>query len=94
MLEPFRNEPLSDFADPARAAAYREALAKVRRRLGGHWPLIIGGRTVATEKRIVSRNPARPAEVVGTAAAAAAAQRRIRPWKPPGGPSRPGPAPA
>ena len=72
MLEPFRNEPLSDFADPARAAAYREALAAVRRRLGGHRPLIIGGATVDTEKKIVSLNPARPAEVVGTVAAATA----------------------
>ena len=72
MLEPFRNEPLSDFADPARAAAYREALAAVRRRLGGHRPLIIGGETVDTEKKIVSLNPARPAEVVGTVAAATA----------------------
>ncbi|HEY9073585.1 MAG TPA: aldehyde dehydrogenase family protein, partial [Desulfobaccales bacterium] len=74
MLEPFRNEPLSDFADPAPAAAYREALAGVRRRLGGHHPLIIGGRAVDNEKKIVSRNPARPAEVVGTVPAAAAPQ--------------------
>jgi 1-pyrroline-5-carboxylate dehydrogenase len=72
MLEPFRNEPLSDFADPARAAAYREALAAVRLRLGGHRPLIIGGETVDAEKKIVSLNPARPAEVVGTVAAATA----------------------
>jgi 1-pyrroline-5-carboxylate dehydrogenase len=72
MLEPFRNEPYSDFADPGRAAAYREALAEVRRRLGGHRPLIIGGQAVDTGQKMVSRNPARPAEVVGTAAAASA----------------------
>lgn len=70
MLKPFQNEPLSDFADPARAAAYRDALAQVRRRLGRHWPLIIGGRRVETEKKIISLNPARPSEVVGTVAAA------------------------
>ena len=74
MLEPFRNEPLSDFTDLARAAAYREALAEVRRRLGGHRPLIIGGRAVDNEEKIVSRNPARPAEVVGTVGAAATEQ--------------------
>ncbi len=74
MLEPFRNEPLSDFSDPIRAAAYRDALAAVRRRLGGHRPLIIAGKAVDTEKTIVSLNPARPAEVVGTVAAAAAVQ--------------------
>ena len=31
MLTPFQNEPLSDFSDPGRAAAYRLALAGVRR---------------------------------------------------------------
>src|SRR5512135_1269826 len=71
MLEPFRHEPLSDFTDPSRAAAYREALAAVRRRLGRHWPLVIGGEAVDTEKKIASLNPARPVEVVGTVAAAA-----------------------
>jgi 1-pyrroline-5-carboxylate dehydrogenase len=74
MLEPFHNEPLSDFADPARAAAYRDALAQVRRRLGRHWPLIIDGQAIATEKQIVSLNPCRPAEVVGTVAASTAKQ--------------------
>ncbi len=72
MLEPFRHEPLSDFTDPNRAAAYREALAAVRRRLGRHWPLVIGGEAIDKEKQIVSLNPARPAEVVGTTAAAGA----------------------
>ncbi len=74
MLKRFQNEPLSDFADPTRAAAYREALAQVRRRLGRHWPLIIDGRAVDTEQKIVSLNPARPAEVVGTVASATAPQ--------------------
>lgn len=74
MLTPFRNEPFSDFSDPERAAAYRLALAGVRRRLGSHKPLIIGGREVDTGERIVSRNPAQPQEVVGSVAAAGPAQ--------------------
>jgi 1-pyrroline-5-carboxylate dehydrogenase len=74
MLTPFKNEPLSDFSDPDRAAAYRLALAGVRRCLGKHKPLIIGGREVDTGKRIVSLNPAKPVEVVGTVAAAGAVQ--------------------
>jgi 1-pyrroline-5-carboxylate dehydrogenase len=74
MLTPFRNEPLSDFSDPERAAAYRLALAEVRGCLGSHRPLIIGGREVNTGERIVSLNPAKPAEVVGSVAAAGAAQ--------------------
>jgi 1-pyrroline-5-carboxylate dehydrogenase len=74
MLMPFQNEPLSDFSEPGCAAAYRLALAGVRRSLGSHKPLIIGGREVDTGDRIVSLNPAKPAEVVGTVAAAGAAQ--------------------
>ncbi len=74
MLTPFQNEPLSDFSDPDRTAAYRLALAGVRRSLGSHRTLIIGGREVDTGKNIVSLNPAKPAEVVGTVAAGGAAQ--------------------
>jgi 1-pyrroline-5-carboxylate dehydrogenase len=74
MLTPFKNEPLSDFSDPDRTAAYRLALTGVRRRLGNHKPLIIGGQEVDTGKRIVSLNPAKPVEVVGTVAAAGAAE--------------------
>jgi 1-pyrroline-5-carboxylate dehydrogenase len=74
MFPPFTNEPLSDFSDPDRAAAYRQALAGVRRVLGAHKPLIISGKAVDTGKRIVSLNPAKPAEVVGTVAAAGAPQ--------------------
>jgi 1-pyrroline-5-carboxylate dehydrogenase len=74
MFTPFQNEPLSDFSDPDRAAAYRLALTGVRRSLGGHRTLIIGGREVDTGEKIVSLNPAKPAEVVGTVAAGGAAQ--------------------
>lgn len=70
MLQPFQNEPLTDFSHPAQAAAYREALAQVRRRLGAHRSLIIGGEEVETGGQIASLNPAKPAEVVGTVAAA------------------------
>ncbi len=70
MWEPFRHEPHRDFSDPAQAAAYREALAQVRRRLGGHRPLLIGGREVDTDQRLVSLTPDKPAEVIGTVAAA------------------------
>jgi 1-pyrroline-5-carboxylate dehydrogenase len=74
MLTPFQNEPLSDFSDPDRAAAYRQALAGVRRGFGSHKPLIIGGKEVDTGERIASLNPAQPEEVVGTVAAAGAPQ--------------------
>ena len=59
---------------PPGPRAYREALVQVRRRLGRHWPLSRGDRTVAPEQKIVSLNPARPAEIVGTVASATAPQ--------------------
>jgi 1-pyrroline-5-carboxylate dehydrogenase len=71
MLPPFANEPLSDFSNPASLAAYREALAHVRREVGTHRTLIIDGEAVETDRRIVSLNPAKPSEIIGTAAAAA-----------------------
>ena len=71
MFPPFANESLTDFGASLNAAAYREALAQARRQLGRHRPLIIAGEPVDTDQRIVSRNPASPAEIVGTAAAAA-----------------------
>jgi 1-pyrroline-5-carboxylate dehydrogenase len=71
MLPPFANEPLTDFSVAANRAAYGDALGQVRRQLGGHWPLIIAGEKIETGKRITSLNPARPAEIVGTVAAAA-----------------------
>ncbi len=74
MFTPFTNEPLTDFSDPDRAAAYRQALAGVRRALGAHKPLIIGGQEVNTGEKIVSLNPAKPSEVVGTVAVAGTAQ--------------------
>ncbi|MHB8069894.1 MAG: aldehyde dehydrogenase family protein, partial [Desulfobaccales bacterium] len=72
MLAPFQNEPLTDFSNPERAAAYRLALAGVRRGFGSHKPLIIRGQEVDTGQRITSINPARPEEIVGTVAAAGA----------------------
>jgi 1-pyrroline-5-carboxylate dehydrogenase len=74
MLTPFQNEPLTDFSKTEQAAAYRGALAEVRRALGGHRPLIIGGEEVDTGEKIVSRNPANPTEVVGAVAAAGPVQ--------------------
>ncbi|MHB9072910.1 MAG: L-glutamate gamma-semialdehyde dehydrogenase [Desulfobaccales bacterium] len=74
MLPPFSNEPLSDFSDPANIAAYGEALAQVRRQLASHRPLIIAGERVDTSQRIVSLNPAKPSEIVGSVAAASPLQ--------------------
>jgi 1-pyrroline-5-carboxylate dehydrogenase len=70
VFEPYANEPYSDFSIPANADGYRAALASARKRLGGHYPLIIGGERVETGEKIESINPAKPSELGGTVARA------------------------
>jgi 1-pyrroline-5-carboxylate dehydrogenase len=61
----FRNEPFIDFSQHHNAQAMREALERVGDLLGHEYPLIIGGERVKTASKIESRNPARPAQIVG-----------------------------
>src|ERR1700680_4631397 len=64
----FRNEQIRNFSDSADRASLEAALARARSAFGRQYPLLIGGQRVETEKKIESRNPARPAEIVGTLA--------------------------
>jgi 1-pyrroline-5-carboxylate dehydrogenase len=73
-VTPFRNERVKDFRDPADAEAMKSALADVKQELGRHYPLVIGGRKIETEKKIRSVNPADPNEVVGLTSAASKEQ--------------------
>jgi 1-pyrroline-5-carboxylate dehydrogenase len=61
----FRNEPFTDFSRHDNASAMRDALTRVGDMLGHEYELVIGGERLHTEGKIVSRNPARPAQVVG-----------------------------
>jgi 1-pyrroline-5-carboxylate dehydrogenase len=61
----FRNEPLTDFSIPENVAAFRDALERVRRRLGEHYPLMIGGEAITTGETFDSLNPAAPSQVIG-----------------------------
>jgi 1-pyrroline-5-carboxylate dehydrogenase len=61
----FVNEPFVNFSREDNARAMRAALVKVHDQLGREYDLVIGGRRLRTEGKIESRNPARPAEVVG-----------------------------
>src|SRR5260221_1647695 len=65
-LPEFRNEPLTDFSNPANVAAFQQAIDLVRSQLGQQYPLRIGANDVWTGETFDSTNPARPAEVVGT----------------------------
>jgi 1-pyrroline-5-carboxylate dehydrogenase len=61
----FANEPFVDFKTPENARAMQAALDHVASQLGREFDLIIGGRSIRTQGKIRSLNPARPAQVVG-----------------------------
>lgn len=61
----FRNEPFTDFSQHENAHAMRDALKRVGEQLGHEYELVIGGERLRTEGKIISRNPARPEQVVG-----------------------------
>jgi 1-pyrroline-5-carboxylate dehydrogenase len=61
----FVNEPFLDFDDSQTKRSMQAALARVKSRLGHEYDLVIGGHRLRTDAKIVSINPARPAEVVG-----------------------------
>jgi 1-pyrroline-5-carboxylate dehydrogenase len=62
---PFVNEPFVDFSQPENKRRMEAALAEVRARLGREYDIVIGGRRLKTAGKILSMNPAHPAEVVG-----------------------------
>ena len=73
-LTPYEPTPLTDFSKPEHKAAFEQALTTVRGRLGQEQPLVIGGERLKGERTFESRNPARPAEVVGRFQSGSAAQ--------------------
>ncbi len=71
---PFQNERVKNFRDSADASAMRSALDAVKQELGKHYPLVIDGRKIETEKKIRSLNPADPDQVVGLTSSASKEQ--------------------
>ena len=69
-FEPYATEPYSDFRDPQIRDGFMAELQSVRSRLGGDWPLVIGGKPITTTDWISSNDPSNKAVVVGRAAAA------------------------
>lgn len=70
---PFSNEPFVDFSTAENKRKMQEALARVESELGREYEIVIGGTRFKTEGKIVSKNPARPAQVIGIHQRAAAA---------------------
>ena len=62
----YKHEPFTDFSVEANKQAYLDALAKVEAQLGADYPLIIGGERITTDEKIISYNPAKKTEVIGS----------------------------
>ncbi|MEZ2345715.1 L-glutamate gamma-semialdehyde dehydrogenase [Terriglobus sp. RCC_193] len=64
-LKTFVNEAFQDFTNSDVKASMQEALRLVESELGKEYPLILGGERVYTAEKIVSTNPAKPAQKIG-----------------------------
>ncbi len=62
---PFVNEPFVDFSRPENKRRMEETLSDVQAKLGREYDIIIGGRHIKTEGKILSFNPAHPAQIIG-----------------------------
>jgi 1-pyrroline-5-carboxylate dehydrogenase len=62
---PYSNEPFVDFTLAENKRRMKQALVQVESELGREYDIIIGGKRLQTTGKIISTNPARPAEVVG-----------------------------
>ncbi|MDP2303551.1 MAG: L-glutamate gamma-semialdehyde dehydrogenase [Ignavibacteria bacterium] len=63
-INPFRNEQIIDFSKAKNVQLQKEAIDKVRKKLGKTYELIIGGKKVRTEKTFGSFNPSNKDELI------------------------------
>ncbi|MDH5681897.1 MAG: L-glutamate gamma-semialdehyde dehydrogenase, partial [Spirochaetota bacterium] len=61
----FVNEPPLDFSIKATRDMLSESIKKVKSNPGARYPIVIGQENIFTDRKIVSRNPSKPDEVVG-----------------------------
>ncbi len=66
----FRNEPFTDFSKAENRQEMQKALMNVKKNFGDTYPLYVGGKELRTDNMIVSKNPARPDEIIGSVCSA------------------------
>ncbi|MFA4874268.1 MAG: aldehyde dehydrogenase family protein, partial [bacterium] len=66
MLQPFKNEPLTDFKNPENKKNMEAALAAAAKEFDRDYPIVIGGERITLKEKIRSFNPAQKDQVVGT----------------------------
>jgi RHH-type proline utilization regulon transcriptional repressor/proline dehydrogenase/delta 1-pyrroline-5-carboxylate dehydrogenase len=69
-ITPFKNEPLTDFSRDLSRRAMEDAIKWVAARIGGTYPLVIGGQRIESGNWIVSINPSHRTQIIGRCAAA------------------------
>lgn len=86
----FKNAHFTDFSKAENRQAQLAALEQVKGELGQTYPLIIGGKKIASEATFASLNPSKPEEVIGYFASATieqanealkAAEEAFQSWK-------------
>ncbi|NWQ43729.1 L-glutamate gamma-semialdehyde dehydrogenase [Bacillus sp. EB106-08-02-XG196] len=65
-MKPYTHEPFTNFADETNKQAFQQALSYVQSQLGKEYPVVIGGESITTDKKIQSINPANKEEVIGS----------------------------
>lgn len=65
MLEPFKNEPLTDFSINENKQKMLSAIAKVEAELGKEYAMIINGERITTDEKFTSINPSNKDQIVG-----------------------------
>lgn len=73
----FTNCPLTDFSTDENRQAMTAALEKVKGEFGRTYPLVLGGREVMTEAKLLSHDPSRPSDLIGTFARAGQEEAEI-----------------
>ncbi|HWE04424.1 MAG TPA: L-glutamate gamma-semialdehyde dehydrogenase [Tepidisphaeraceae bacterium] len=75
-ITPFKNEPLTDFSRDLSRRAMEDAIKWVAARIGGTYPLVIGGQRIESGNWIVSINPSHRTQIIGRSAAATIEQAK------------------
>ncbi|MDZ5472056.1 L-glutamate gamma-semialdehyde dehydrogenase [Bacillus sp. 31A1R] len=65
MVQPYKHEPFTDFTNETEREGYLQGLKTVESYLGQDYDLLIGGKRISTEDKIVSNNPSNKEEVIG-----------------------------
>ncbi|RST61591.1 L-glutamate gamma-semialdehyde dehydrogenase [Siminovitchia terrae] len=61
----YKHEPFTDFSKEENKQAFKAGHDLVENYLGMEYPLVIGGKKITTDERIISINPANKEEIVG-----------------------------